>query len=329
MKKLICLLLAVLMTVGLMACGSDVPTGYQKISFERDPFELYVPKTWKDNSSSGIANAYYSGEKKIMVSAASTLAVTGETLLAYVERIDKEQAEALTQYERKGEITETTLGGNVAYRLEYFASVDGELMSFATGFAAYDVYIVSLTYCAISTHYADRLEDFENIISYFTFKQPVLTPPVQDDEGNEYVLASHEKNVFNFYVPSTWVVAESGEIAGAYFYSTEGDKSNVTLMEYVSAYEIDGAKEYWEDFQKQYDQPIEIVSIDENAKLADRDAFAVEYKTSMNGGNYKIKQIFLASSNIIYIFTYTSTEQFYDVHLDEVAKMIEMFEFKK
>lgn len=328
MKKLICLILAVLMTVGLLACGSSVPSDYQKISFEKDPFELYVPKTWADNSASGMASAYYSSDNKIMVSAASTLAITGETLLQYVERIDKEHAKALSNYERKGEITETTLGGNVAYRLEYFATVDGELMSFASIFSAYDVYIVNLTYCAISTYYADRIEDFENIISYFAFKQPVETPPVQDEDGDEFILASHEKNVFNFYVPSDWMLTSTGAIAGAYYYSANGDKSNVTLMEYVSAYEIKSAKDYWEAFQKQYEQPLDIISTDENAKLGKYDAFGVEYKTSMAEGNYKIKQIFLASEKIIYIFTYTSTEEFYDGHLDEVAKMVEMFEFK-
>lgn len=328
MKKLICLLLAVLMTVGLVACGSSASSDYQLVSFEKDPFNLYVPKTWKDNSSSGRAGAYYSGDKKIMVNATSSLAVTGDTLLAYVERIDKNYAETLEKYERKGEITETTLGGNAAYRLEYFASVDGKTMSFCSVIAGYDVYYVILTYCAISSYYADRLEDFENIIANFSFKQPVITPPVQGEDGAEYVLASHEKNVFNLYVPSTWTVAESGEIAGAYYYSKEGDKSNVTLMEYVSSYEITSAKEYWEAFQKQYEHPIDIVSTDENAKLGERDAFAVEYKTSLGDGNYKIKQIFLASEKIIYIFTYTSTEEFYDAHLDEVAKMVEMFEFK-
>lgn len=328
MKRIVCLLLVALMMVGIVACGSSVPSNYQKISFEKDPFDLYVPKTWTDNSASGMASAYYSGDKKIMVSGASTLAVQGETLKQYVERIDKEHAEVLPKYERKGEITETTLGGNVAYRLEYFAEVNGELMSFASVFSAYDVYVVNLTYCAISTHYADRLEDFENIISYFTFKQPVVTPPVEDENGDEYVLASHEKNVFNFYVPSTWSLTSTGAIAGAYYYSANGDKSNVTLMEYASSYEIKSAKDYWEAFQKQYEQPLEIISTDENAKLGKYDAFGVEYKTSMNDGNYKIKQVFLASDKIIYIFTYTSTDEFYDAHLDEVAKMVEMFEFK-
>lgn len=328
MKRIICLLLVALMVVGIVACGSSVPSDYQKISFEKDPFDLYVPKTWTDNSASGMASAYYSGDKKIMVSGASTHAVQGETLKQYVERIDKEHAEALPKYERKGEIAETTLGGSVAYRLEYFAEVNGELMSFASVFSAYDAYIVNLTYCAISTHYADRLEDFENIISYFTFKQPVITPPVQGEDGEEYVLASHEKNVFNFYVPTTWVVSDANEIAGAYYYSANGDKSNVTLMEYASSYEIKSAKDYWEAFQSQYEKPLEIISTDENAKLGKYDAFGVEYKTSMNDGNYKIKQIFLASEKIIYIFTYTSTDEFYDAHLDEVAKMVEMFEFK-
>ena len=325
MKKFICLLLTALMVVGVVACGSSVPSNYQKISFEKDPFNLYVPKTWKDNSSSGIPSAYYSGDKKIMVSATSSLAVEGETLSAHVERIEKQHAVRLTKYERKGEITETTLGGNVAYRLEYFATIDGEIMSFASIFAAYDVYVVSLTYCSISAHYADRLEDFENIVSYFSFKQPVVTPPITDDEGHEFVLASHEKNVYDFYVPSTWTISESGEVVSAYY---SNDKSNVSLIEHVFSSEVNSAKDYWELFQKRYENPIEVLSTSDDAKLGKYDAFGVEYKTSIGEGDYKIKQIFLATSEIIYIFTYTSTEAFYDAQLDEVATMVEMFEFK-
>ena len=328
MKKLISILLALLMVTGLVACGSSIPSDYQLVSFEKDPFNLYVPKTWGDNSASGLASAYYSAEDKSMVSAYSTLAITGETLLDYVKRVDENNAETLAGYERKGEIAETTLGGNVAYRLEYFATVDGEIMRFASVFSVYDVYVVTLMYCAISEHYADRLEDFESIISYFSFKEPVIAPPVEDEAGNEYVLASHEKNVFKFYVPSTWTLAETGEIVGAYYYSTEGDKSNVTLMEYHTDYEIQSAKDYWEMFKEKYEQPIEVISTDENAKLGKHNAFGVEYKTSLGDGEYTIKQIFLASSNIIYIFTYTSTDAFYGAHLDEVAKMVEMFEFK-
>ncbi len=335
MKRLICLLLALLMLLPLAACASKRPSGYHLVSLEKDPFDLYVPGTWRDNSASSISSAYYSNDQKIMVSAVAYENTRSETLLAFVTRIESEYAERLDRYEKSGEITETTLGGNAAYRLEYFTVIepsneyaDETLMKFCSIFAIYDKYVVNLTYCAASTYYADRMEDFENIMAYFTFREPVIAPPVQGEDGEEYVLASNEKHVYKFYVPSTWTVLTGSEIPGAYRFSNDGDRSNVSLMEYVLSTEITDAETYWEYFKQHHQDPLEVISIDKNAKLGKYNAFSAEYTTVTNGETYHIKQVFLATSDVIYIFTYTSSEAFYAKHLDDVAKMVEMFEFK-
>lgn len=327
MKRLICILLSLVMLLPLVACASDVPSDYQLVSLERDPFNLYVPKTWRDNSSSGMATAYYSGDHKIMVSGFSEKQASGETLSAFVNRMDKTYGEELENYEKRGEIKETTLGGNAAYRMEYYATLDGEAMNFCSVYALYDTYFVTVTYCALATFYADRMEDFEGILSHFTFKQPVILPPATDGEGNEYVLASHEKNVFKFYVPASWTILDEGQIVGASVNLSNGDRSNVTLMEYVSGNGIETAEQYWELYKEQNDD-IEVISTDKNVKLGKYDAFAAEYKTVMGETAYKVKQIFLATADVIYVMSYISTEEFYNAHLDEVAKMAEMFEFK-
>ncbi len=337
MKRLICLLLTLLMLLPLVACAkSDVPSGYQLVSYNSDPFKLYVPGTWTDNSSSSIASAYYSNDNRIMVSATSALKDEAKSLLEAVNDVEKDLSEKLTSYERVGEITETTLGGNAAYRLEYFAVIPAkdetskpDQMKFCSILAYYDNCLVNLTYCALSLYYADRYADFENIISYFTFKTPTYEPPVTSEDGKEYVLITNEKHVYKFYVPATWHVPENMTVPNAYVALLDGDRSNVSLMEYVSDYETGTGEQYWETFKKHFEDPIEVISTDKNAKLGKYDAFAVEYKTTTDGETYQVKQIFLTTSNVIYILTYTSTEEFYERHLGEVAKMAEMFEFTK
>ncbi len=335
MKRLICLLLTLLMLLPLVACAkSDVPSGYQLVSYNSNPFNLYVPGTWKDNASSSVASAYYSGDNRIMVSATSILKDESKTLLEAVNAMEKDYEENLEKYEKVGETVETTLGGNAAYRIEYFAMIpatseDGALqqMKFCSILAYYEEYLVNLTYCALALHYADRYEDFENIISYFTFKEPTIEPPVSGDDGKEYVLATNEKHVYKFYVPSTWNIPTDMQVPSAYYSSDDGDMSNVSLMEYVSDYEMVTGEQYWESFKKQFTDPVNVISTDKNAKLGKHDAFAVEYKTTTGDKTYHIKQIFLAAPNVIYILTYTSTDEFYERHLADVNKMAELFEF--
>ncbi len=330
MKRLICLLLALLMVVPLIACGkSNVPKGYHLVSREANPFNLYVPGTWTESTVGEIASAYYSEANRIMVSAAAYDLTGFADLDSVVKNLDEQYAKNLTEYERDGEITQTTLGGNAAYRMEYFAVMtltdyeEPERMRFCSIIAIYDEYYVILTYCARAMNYADRLEDFDNIIANFTFKEPVITPPEVDESGKEYVLATNEKHVYKFYVPSTWTRTPGTDIPSAF----HSDMSNVSLMEHVNA-SIESSEAYWNIYKEQYGEPMEIIATDKNAKLGKNTAFSAEYKTVVDGETYHVKQIFLLAGGVTYIMTYTSTEELYAEHLDDVAKMAELFEFK-
>ncbi len=337
MKRLICLLLTLLMLLPLVACAKNgVPSGYQLISYNSDPFNLYVPGTWTNNSASSITSAYYSNDNRILVSAVSTIWDTSSSLAEAVDTVEKDLMEKLDGYERAGEITETTLGGNAAYKLEYFSVIaakdetsEPERMKFCSIFAYYEEYLIQLTYCARALFFADRYEDFENILSYFTFKAPTFEPPVAGDDGKEYVMITNEKHVYKFYVPSDWNVPSDMTVPNAYVALADGDRSNVSLMEYVSDSDTGTAEQYWETFKKHFKDPIELIATDKNAKLGKYDAFAAEYRTTTNGNTYHIKQIFLTTSNVIYILTYTSTDEFYERHLPEVDKMAELFAFTK
>ena len=62
--------------------------------------------------------------------------------------------------------------------------------------------------------------------------------------------------------------------------------------------------------------------------MGGKDAYAVEYVENISGVKYSVKQVFLAYNSMIYVFTYTSTKANYAKHLDDIDKMLEMFELK-
>ena len=70
-----------------------------------------------------------------------------------------------------------------------------------------------------------------------------------------------------------------------------------------------------------------VISTDENATLGGLLAFAVEYDTGLTGMMYRVKQVFCATSNMVYVFTFTSDATYYEQHLPAVNEMLRMFTF--
>ena len=116
MKKILVALLALLMLLGVVGCGSEkVPEGYMSVSRDNEIFNLYVPKTWQDNSASGISGAYYAQGSGIIVSATTQKSGTTTVGLSqYVEAVLESYADTLTEFTLLSEAKETTLDGCAA-----------------------------------------------------------------------------------------------------------------------------------------------------------------------------------------------------------------------
>jgi hypothetical protein len=141
-----------------------------------------------------------------------------------------------------------------------------------------------------------------------------------------YQLASSDKYEFRFYVPITWTVQRRTYNPKAYYSLT--DVSNVTINTVkVDEYVYDG-KSYWEDFASTTSFELSDIVIDENAKMGGYDAYSVEFTETISSSVYKVKQVYLTVNSVIYVFTYTSTRNNYDKHIDDVNTMLEMFELK-
>lgn len=143
-------------------------------------------------------------------------------------------------------------------------------------------------------------------------------------EGMKDVAPDDEK--YNFYVPEAWRT-NSGDIVGAYYSMT--DRSNVSIMAYGGEYE--SSEEYWNSFKKSAESvfsKFSVISENEAKVLDGRNAVRYCYAMTLDGENYKCMQTVVSFSNIFYVITYTSTEEYYDNHLEDVEKILSSFDFK-
>lgn len=136
-----------------------------------------------------------------------------------------------------------------------------------------------------------------------------------------------EKDAFYLYVPESWSENNNG-VVGAKYSNT--DTSNVSVTAYGGS-EYSNVEEYWNDFKKNVATiSTEFEAVKENEPALLGGANAVQYVFKMTTGDvkYQIRQVFVSYSNIMYVVTYTATEDKFDAHADDVQKIIDEFKFK-
>jgi hypothetical protein len=311
----------------------EPPTGFQLDSVEDEPFYLYVPNTWTSNASSGISSAYYSSSgNRILVSAFAQKDEGDTSLQLYTAKTLETFQRSLDDFDLASELEETTLGSYAAYTFDYKATSDKKTMRFRTYVSEYAEGFAVLTYSAEQEVFEKFEEDFKNIVAKFSFKventESVETkkPQQAQDEIDGWQLASSSAYEFDFFVPKSWTVDKASEIPTATCSSENGDNSNVTMMSYVLSAPTT-AKAYWEQIKEELIYDYEVIATDENVKLGGLSAYAVEYKTGLADMMYHVKQVFCATSNMMYVFTYTSNDTYYESHLNSVDAMLTMFAF--
>ncbi len=337
MKKIIfaALIIFVLLCT-LVACGekTEAPEGFQLVSAEEEIFNLYAPKSWNSNLSSGISGAYYSLENKVLVSAKTIRNAPNYTLGEFMA-MAIESYEGMEGYELVSDVSNAVLGGKEAYSMEYKATVSGVVYKFKVVNVKYEATFTNLIYSAPEEFYELGLADFDQMIAKFEFKtfsegeietdEPFTLVDENTPEG--YQIASKDKYEYRLYVPLTWTVQRRSYNPSAYYSTT--DLSNVSLMTFVRTEKITDGKAYWDNYAENCDYELSDIVINEDAKMGEYPAMDVEYTVTISGIAYKMKQVFLTTNDMIYIFTYTSNELNFDKHIADVNKMVEMFEFKK
>ena len=179
------------------------------------------------------------------------------------------------------------------------------------------------------------------LISILTLLTLVLSGCSDNAAPDGYQNAAGESEPFYLYVPTTWVLNNSGGTASAYYSSD--DYSNVTMTcMVIDPDEMDELEEYkaitlaelesvLPDF-KVVETPVDS-DIPEEEKapltLGGRDAISFEYECTLGGKTYRYMQVVTLKDDFFYLLTDTSLAENYDKHLEAIGGIIENVTFKK
>ena len=257
MKRILTALLVLLLLVSAVACSAEkeIPDGYFSVSLSDEIFDLYVPGTWQNNSSSSISSAIYSQGSAVYVSAYSQMAETTKIVLAdYVDAMIESYEEQFSDFEVTSEVKDTTLDSFAAQTFDYKMKVNDKTMLLRNIVAKNENMFTTLTYCAPEADFETHLADFESMVLYFTFREFEVETFVLEDEHTPdgFLMASGDKYEFRFFVPDTWKVDMYSAIPRAYYSDIE--LSNVSLTSFAVTDTIKTGKDYWNSFKTIYER---------------------------------------------------------------------------
>ena len=315
------------------ACSNknkDVPEGMKSVTVSGEPFILYVPESWTDNTSSGISSAYYSSTQKILVSA-RYFAPEDETLTPkdYLDDCEAHYADTLQSY-AKTERGAALLGEENAQKLSYTMIRDGVVYECFHIVASYRGDIISLYGYCPEELFEERSADYDQIISEFVFCEK------SDPNGEEITdkktpdgmkIASADQLEYRLYVPKNWICDPASGRSEAYY--PESQKSNISVSSY-SPEESISVQEYFEKCEKDYKLSLpEYERLSEKERtVAERKAYSYTYRCVVEGVEFRIMQTVFTYNEIIYSITYTALDDTFDTHIEDVEAMLSAFRFR-
>ncbi len=137
-----------------------------------------------------------------------------------------------------------------------------------------------------------------------------------------YTAASDEKADFHFYVPDKWTVDYSTAAAGAYF--SAADPSSVSVMAWELPHTDTTLDEWWTLNREEIEQVFDNFELEseENTTIDGLYAKKYVYTASLGGFDYRFLQAAAIKGTSVYLFTYASTAENYEAHLDDVNSML-------
>ena len=341
----------------LVACNKDgVPDGYQLIVCEGDKFRLYVPTSWISNTESGITGAYSTVDENASV-CVYMLDVSAEIPLAdYWSECEANYTDSFEDFTVISKDEKYSLGGSKAICVEFsltkkitsddipenvektekvkykylqvISRFDGDTYTLIFGApeANYDKHIATVKG-------EDSDGEFAGIIPYFEFTRD----PYYTDEEKEFShkveapegmkLVSTEERPYRFFVPETWQADYRSALSAAYY--SEDDKSNVSLQGHMLGVDNMALEDYFaqsEDKCKSlYGDGYTLVSKDDTLLMGDQKSLRYTYTVKSGENEYKIMQSICVKGAMAYVFTYTSTPDKFDSHLEDINKMLDAF----
>lgn len=150
------------------------------------------------------------------------------------------------------------------------------------------------------------------------------------EEHMGFKVISGDINDFVLYVPEKWTETSQNGFVSATANGESGDRSNISVMSPINT-KNQTPEQYYDDliasYSDMYDN-VETVSRDVDTKLGDKNAKKYVFTAEVAGEKYKFMQVFCMHRGKVYIFTYTSTDEYYELWETEVKYILEYFEIK-
>ena len=135
---------------------------------------------------------------------------------------------------------------------------------------------------------------------------------------------------YKLYIPESWTEDLTTGAVSAYVSSSDRSSINVT------SFNLEDKKTTATDFWKGYEDTLkdtvkdfEYVSEAETLLWGEKAAYKYVYTGKIAGDSFKFMQVVMTTGGTVYIFTYTSTEELFDSHLDDVNKILENTAFER
>jgi len=142
------------------------------------------------------------------------------------------------------------------------------------------------------------------------------------------ISATDNKADFCLYVPDEWQIDYTTAAAGAYY--SASDPSSVSVLAWDLDYTDTTVEEWWETNVNEVGIVFDDINVEteENITMSDVYGKKYVYTASLGDFQYKIMQAACIKGSSVYLFTYTAVPENYDLHLEDVAAMLEHFIIK-
>ena len=327
MKKFVTILALLALCLSLWGCSNDgAPDGMKSVTLEGEPFILYVPESWTDNTSSGISSAFVS-----TMNITARYRTLGEdvTLSDYASSVTGAYATTLEEF-RLVSSAASVLGGADAMLIKYTAKYSGAAYSFSEYVTIYKGDAIHLKFTCPTELYEANAAAFDEVASVFVLRDK--TAPQNDELVDEKTpsgmkIASSDNVEYVLYVPKSWICNSTSGANSAYV--NESGKPNFSVTSYSPDKEITPS-EYFELAEKSYAENLSGYTrvSESDTKVHGIDAKTYVYTVSYGGIEYKIMQTVTVYGGRIYSLTYTSPSDVFDAHIADVNNIISAFIFR-
>ena len=353
--RALCALLAIcLVAGGLVACsgqGSEIPDGYQYATCNGEYFRLFLPTQWTVNTESGVSGGYTAvfGNTAVSMTEVPFSIENGDATLEDFYKAHLSEIEQLKDYtaDPKNFVDSTMSasdgGGRAAAKdITFTASVAGTVYRYRQVLCKVEGRFYIFT-CTMDNAYFSELSesqklDILGIVEEIRGNIVFHNRPFDDGENGKKIpavdapdgmkLVSNNDVAYRFFAPDSWIAVEGS--AASQVYASETDRSNVSVIGYVSEDGV-SVEDYWKELLPHYQSALtgfKEISATE-AKMGGRTATVYEFTYSLGGVTYDARQTICVYSYMIVSMTYTALPEYYEAHLAEVEAMQAALTFRR